>query len=398
MAVAALACSGLATTIAQATHAPVAGASVPTTYAHYSPYYVVSANGAVWPLSGATSYGSLVGVRLSAPVVGVTMAADSRGYWLVAGDGGIFSFGSSRFFGSTGGLHLTRPVIGMAATPSGRGYWLFASDGGVFTFGDAHFYGSTGRVHLTAPIIGMAATPSGQGYWLFASDGGIFTFGDAHFYGSTGATHLAQPITTMTPTPDGRGYWLVGSDGGVFSFGDARFFGSLGGQALGQSVARLVPDGATGYWEITHDGDVHAFGSAAPGSPPVMAMMHTTESPGDTAVEFAMSKLGIPYVWGGNGPNGYDCSGLTMAAWRAAGVTIPRVAASQFINGAKVNPDQLVDGDLVYWATNTADATSVEHVAMYIGGGHMVNAPYTGQVVRTDWIGGTGFMAQGTHP
>ncbi|MGH9061995.1 MAG: C40 family peptidase, partial [Acidimicrobiales bacterium] len=342
-----------------------------------------------------------VGVRLAAPVVGITMAPDSHGYWLVAGDGGIFSYGSARFYGSTGNIRLNRPVIGMAATPDGGGYWLFASDGGVFSFGDARFYGSTGNVRLNAPVIGMAASPNGGGYWLFASDGGIFTFGDATFHGSTGNIRLNRPVTSMTPTPDGHGYWLVGADGGVFTFGDAPFLGSLGNQALGQSVSRLVASGTgagSGYWEITHSGDVHGFGSAAFSSPPVMALMHTIESPGDVAMEFAMSKLGVPYVWGGNGPYGYDCSGLTMAAWRAAGVSIPRVANSQYISGAKVDPNQLVDGDLVFWANNTADPNSVEHVAMYIGGGHMVNAPYPGQVVRTDWIGGGGFMALGTHP
>ncbi|MGH9062108.1 MAG: hypothetical protein ACRDZY_21710, partial [Acidimicrobiales bacterium] len=103
----AVAAGGLvAATAAQVAHMPAANAAVPTAYAHYSPYYVASASGVVWPLSGATDYGSAVGVRLAAPVVGITMAPDSHGYWLVAGDGGIFSYGSARFYGSTGNMRL----------------------------------------------------------------------------------------------------------------------------------------------------------------------------------------------------------------------------------------------------------------------------------------------------
>ncbi len=111
-----------------------------------------------------------------------------------------------------------------------------------------------------------------------------------------------------------------------------------------------------------------------------------------------MAQIGKPYQWGGVGPQSFDCSGLVMESWLAAGVALPRVAADQYAAGTKVPMTGLVMGDLVYWASNPADPTTIEHVAMYIGGGHMVNAPYTGTVVRTDWIGGTGFVPLGTHP
>ena len=62
---------------------------------------------------------------------------DGQGYWLVASDGGIFNYGDAHFFGSMGGISLNKPIVGMAATPDGQGYWLVASDGGIFTFGDA---------------------------------------------------------------------------------------------------------------------------------------------------------------------------------------------------------------------------------------------------------------------
>ncbi len=82
---------------------------------------------------------------------------------MAAVDGGVFAQGDAAFWGSLGGIRLNQPVVGMAATPSGRGYWLVASDGGIFSFGDATFYGSIGGLRLNQPVVGMAATPSGPG-------------------------------------------------------------------------------------------------------------------------------------------------------------------------------------------------------------------------------------------
>src|SRR5438552_528216 len=119
--------------------------------------------------------------RVQHAVASRTPAA--TGYWQVASDGGVFAFGLP-FFGSMGGLHLNRPVVGLAATPGGQGYWLAARDGGIFAFGDAPFRGSMGGSHLNQPVVSASATPRGSGYWLVASDGGLFSFGDAPFAGS----------------------------------------------------------------------------------------------------------------------------------------------------------------------------------------------------------------------
>ena len=83
--------------------------------------------------------------------------SDGGGYWLVASDGGVFNYGDAGFQGSMGGLALGAPVVGMAATPDGGGYWLVASDGGVFNYGDAGFFGSMGGQPLGAPVVGGAA-------------------------------------------------------------------------------------------------------------------------------------------------------------------------------------------------------------------------------------------------
>jgi peptidoglycan DL-endopeptidase CwlO len=105
------------------------------------------------------------------------------------------------------------------------------------------------------------------------------------------------------------------------------------------------------------------------------------------AVAFARSQLGKPYVWGASGPSSYDCSGLMMAAYRSAGVWLPRVSRAQFGAGPRVGLGSLALGDLVFFAYNTDNPGSIHHVGMYIGGGAMIEAPYSGASVRISSIG-----------
>ncbi|HVW81055.1 MAG TPA: C40 family peptidase [Mycobacteriales bacterium] len=94
------------------------------------------------------------------------------------------------------------------------------------------------------------------------------------------------------------------------------------------------------------------------------------------AVEFAYAQLGKPYVYGGSGPDSFDCSGLTMASWAAAGVSIPRTAAEQQAALPAVSLDALEPGDLVFYGD------PAYHTAIYIGGGRIIQAPHTGTVVQ----------------
>ena len=355
----------------------------------------------MWNFGDAAALGSAAGLPLNHPIVTITATKDDQGYWLVASDGGIFSYGDASFYGSTGSLALNKPIVGMAATPDGKGYWLVASDGGIFTFGDATFYGSTGSLALNKPIVGMAATPDGKGYWLVASDGGIFSFGDATFSGSTGSIHLDQPIVGMAPSHDGKGYWLVASDGGVFTFGDAAFDGSAaGGPALDPAERVVASPSGQGYWVEDQNGTASAFGDAT-GPPPTEALLFTPVTPGDKAVLFAFAQLGKPYIWGGNGPAGYDCSGLALASWEnAAGIGFARVSDDQYETaGQPVALSTLAAGDLVFWGSSQTDWTSVYHTAIYVGGDQIVEA--TGDQVQLNALGqwGSGdLMPNGRRP
>ncbi|MGW6706015.1 NlpC/P60 family protein [Streptomyces sp. NPDC054956] len=94
------------------------------------------------------------------------------------------------------------------------------------------------------------------------------------------------------------------------------------------------------------------------------------------AVAFAYGAIGKPYVWGATGPGSFDCSGLTQAAWRAAGVSLPRTTYTQINAGQRVSRDQLAPGDLVFFYSG------VSHVGMYVGNGQMIHAPRPGSTVR----------------
>ncbi|TDD94524.1 C40 family peptidase, partial [Jiangella asiatica] len=99
------------------------------------------------------------------------------------------------------------------------------------------------------------------------------------------------------------------------------------------------------------------------------------------AIDFALAQVGKPYEWGADGPNSYDCSGLTMRAWEAGGVGLPHWSVAQAQRVDRVSYSDLRPGDLVFWSDN-GEASGVYHVGLYIGGGQMVHAPRPGKDVE----------------
>ncbi|TDD78981.1 NlpC/P60 family protein [Actinomadura darangshiensis] len=138
------------------------------------------------------------------------------------------------------------------------------------------------------------------------------------------------------------------------------------------------------------------------------AGLTTSAARGAIVTQAALEWLGTPYSWGGGnaaGPSygieqgagtvGFDCSGLTMYAWNKAGVRLDHWTGTQWTSGPHIPISELRRGDLVFFATDTSDPGTIHHVGIYIGGGRMVEAPYTGARVRissihrSDLIGAT---------
>ena len=101
----------------------------------------------------------------------------------------------------------------------------------------------------------------------------------------------------------------------------------------------------------------------------------------ERAVQIARTQLGVPYVYGGASPGGFDCSGLVMYVFAQVGVSLPHSSYAQYGMGSPVSRDQLQPGDLVFF-------DGLGHVGIYVGGGSFIHAPHTGDVVKISSISG----------
>ncbi len=134
---------------------------------------------------------------------------------------------------------------------------------------------------------------------------------------------------------------------------------------------------------------VPASSAPAPAAPTASQSAQPAPARGSAAVavDTALAQVGKPYVWGAAGPDSFDCSGLTSYAWAAAGVSLPHSSAAQYAVTARVSSGSWQPGDLLFYGS------PIHHVAMYIGNGQMVEAPYSGTTVRvasarlSDYVG-----------
>jgi peptidoglycan DL-endopeptidase CwlO len=138
----------------------------------------------------------------------------------------------------------------------------------------------------------------------------------------------------------------------------------------------------------------HAASTASPvGSTPPVGSTSSVGSGGASGgaltstqvtamLQAALSRKGMPYVWGAAGPTQFDCSGLVQWAFAQAGISMPRVAADQAMTGAAVSLSQLAAGDLLFYHTDPTDPGYISHVAIYLGNGWMIQAPQPGMDVE----------------
>jgi cell wall-associated NlpC family hydrolase len=181
----------------------------------------------------------------------------------------------------------------------------------------------------------------------------------------------------------------------VVSRATAQSFGMPSGNALIISAPKVNPGKLRKYLakvlpKGTRTAEINPItqlsGSApAAGRPPRGQLGQVLNSQQiSIAIRAAQSKLGIPYVWGGesDAEGGYDCSGLMQYAFAQAGIRLPRVAADQARTGWRIPYDQARPGDLLIWAHDPTAPGYISHIALYIGDGRMLVAPRTGDVVK----------------
>jgi peptidoglycan DL-endopeptidase RipA len=145
--------------------------------------------------------------------------------------------------------------------------------------------------------------------------------------------------------------------------------------------------------------------SSSSSSAPAPAAGGADASQVETAIRAAQRWIGTSYAWGGGsttGPSegwgidagvvGFDCSGLTRYAYAQAGITIPRNSTAQYAGLPKVSRSNLQRGDLVFYAFDTSDPSTIHHVALYLGGGQMIEAPESGMTVRVTAMRWSGYI------
>jgi peptidoglycan DL-endopeptidase CwlO len=151
--------------------------------------------------------------------------------------------------------------------------------------------------------------------------------------------------------------------------------------APGASVATAIS------FALAQPGKPYQWDAAGPDAYDCSSLVYAAHAAA-RVILFAATQLGKPYAWGATGPDAFDCSGLTMRAYRSAGIAIPRTSQEQWAAGPYVPPGQEQPGDLVFFPGSDGTAQAPRHVGIVLGGGLMIDAPYTGAPVRVDVIAG----------
>jgi peptidoglycan DL-endopeptidase CwlO len=242
----------------------------------------------------------------------------------------------------------------------------------------------------------FAARPTGRSnaLWRGVAGGGIAV---SYTMGTLDKVKLGGSVTAVGRSTErlrvvAFGTLGIGGVNAVVSDATARKLGAPVGNAIVVSVrqgdftaaaaaaGRLVPKGA-GVEQLVSLVDTRTSSSGMAGSGSATAG-GTSATSIDVVLRAAMSRRGLPYVWGAAGPRSFDCSGLVQWSFAQAGITMPRVAADQALSGPAVPVSQLQPGDLIFYHTDQTDPTYISHVAMYVGNGWMIQAPEPGMNVE----------------
>ena len=188
------------------------------------------------------------------------------------------------------------------------------------------------------------------------------------------------------------GYGLVQSDGSTLNVrsGPATTYDKVASLSDGAVVTIVGID--SGWYKITTSGGTTGYVSSdymvtckdSAGSRGDGTAVAASSGLGQQVADYGLQFLGTPYVYGGNGPSCFDCSGFTSYVYRHFGYTLNRTASTQLSNGVSVSKSELQPGDLVFFKYNTSKAAS--HVGIYIGNGQFVHASTNTYTVKTDTL------------
>jgi peptidoglycan DL-endopeptidase CwlO len=244
-------------------------------------------------------------------------------------------------------------------------------------------------------------TGAADALWQGVANGGVavsYTMGELDKI-PLGGSLLAAGQTVKRLPVAAFGTLGIGGVNAVMSDATARALGAPAGNAIVVSVqtadftadlaaiGRLLPKGASvdPLVSLVSSGSSGAGTLVSPSSAAGAGSSTAASAPGstlDTMLKAALSRQGLPYVYGASGPSSFDCSGLVQWSFAQAGIAMPRVAADQAQSGPSVPVSQLEPGDLLFYHTDPTDPGYISHVAIYLGNGMMIQAPEPGQDVE----------------
>jgi cell wall-associated NlpC family hydrolase len=285
------------------------------------------------------------------------------------------------------GLAEVRSADGTLIGKAGGGAYAYPADGSVLRIGSSRANAArvelrdismfNGRVtvrRLVVPARGLAGA-SVQGLVV---DGTSYVVGPNALIPLDGGSYIVALQEAVSPGRTGSG--LVG----LRAFVSDPSLGLAPGTQLLVGLARAAhPDSSTSKAAaVLGLPQLPAAQASLAGVPTFLesSIVPPTNTLGGQAVALAYRFLGVPYVWGGESPSGFDCSGLTMYVYGQLGIKLGHYTGFQYYAGLRVTRDQLEPGDLVFFHANSAGVP--QHEGMYIGNGSFIHAPHTGDVVK----------------
>ena len=316
--------------------------------------------------AGVSAVGGLTGMAVATPAAS---AAPAPATYTVAPGDTLAAIAAAH--GTTVGAlaaanHIADPnliYVGQQLVLTGAGAAPAApAAGGTYTVQAGDTLGSIAARYGTTAAALAAANHIADANLIYV--GQVLTVG--------GAPAAAAPAAVATPAPSGGGTYTVRA-------GDT--LGSIAAR-YGTTAAALAAANHIADPNLIYVGQVLTVGGAPAASPapaPAPAPSPAGSSVAAKALSVALAQVGKPYQWAGAGPATFDCSGLVMYAYAAAGVALPHYTVSQYQDTARVSQGQLQPGDLVFYG-----GSAPGHVAMYDGNGQVVSADTTGTPVRVE--------------